>query len=88
MSVPGEGHEDVGNGEQCDGFHSAESFLSVRHPERSRFSGGARDLARSATIAHARSLSPLVKTRAIGMTHRISGDADKNHQDIKHKYAS
>src|SRR5580704_5919448 len=40
-----------------------------RHPEQSRFSGGARDLARSAQVVRARSLGPLVKARAFGMTH-------------------
>jgi len=45
------------------------AFGKVRHPERSRFSGGARDLAWGGTELHARSLRPLVKTRALGMTH-------------------
>jgi hypothetical protein len=43
--------------------------LSMRHPERSRFSGGVRDLARSAALMQARSLGALVKTRVFGMTH-------------------
>src|SRR5271157_235209 len=38
------------------------------HPERSRFSGGARDLARSISMVRARSFGPLVKARAFGMT--------------------
>jgi hypothetical protein len=45
-----------------------------RHPERSRFSGGARDLARGVSVVRARSLGPLVKARAFGMTpHRRIG---------------
>jgi len=42
-----------------------------RHPERSRFTGGAKDLARSGYAAdalHARSLDPLEKARVFGMT--------------------
>jgi hypothetical protein len=42
--------------------------LRWRHPERSRFSGVARDLAWSATTVRARSLGPLVKARTFGMT--------------------
>jgi len=40
-----------------------------RHPERSRFSGGAQDLAWGVTALRARSLGPPVKARAFGMTH-------------------
>jgi hypothetical protein len=36
--------------------------LTLRHPERSRFSGEARDLAWSFVTLRARSLGPLVKT--------------------------
>jgi hypothetical protein len=46
------------------------NFFRLRHPERSRFSGEARDLALSDNgMIRARSLRPLVKTRAFGMTH-------------------
>ena len=45
----------------CCPFHG-------RHPERNRFSGGARDLAWSAQAVRARSLGPLAKARAFGMT--------------------
>jgi hypothetical protein len=38
------------------------------HPEQSRFSGGARDLARGVSEMRARSLGPLAKARAFGMT--------------------
>jgi hypothetical protein len=40
-------------------------LFSRRHPEQSRFSGGSRDLARSATALHARSLGPLVKNAVL-----------------------
>jgi hypothetical protein len=43
-------------------------FRGGAHPERSRFSGGAKDLAWSASTARAGSLGPLEKTRVIGMT--------------------
>jgi hypothetical protein len=40
------------------------------HPERSRFSGGAKDLPPSAS-SYLRSLRPLVKARAFGITPRM-----------------
>jgi len=42
-----------------------------RHPERSRFSGGERDLARITVMLLARSLRPLEQTRAFGMTPEV-----------------
>jgi hypothetical protein len=45
----------------------------VRHPDRSRFSGGGKDLAWSECEAlRARSLAPLVKARGFGMTPLLS----------------
>src|SRR5436309_12021753 len=41
--------------------------LDQRHPERSRFSGGVKDLPAYVSVA-ARFLAPLVKTRGFGMT--------------------
>ena len=49
---------------------SARAFyspLGVRHPERSRFSGGAKDLPCTKPL-RGRSLAPLVKARGFGMT--------------------
>ena len=44
-------------------------ILPRSHPEQSRFPGGAKDLARTAALlARARSLRPLEKARAFGMT--------------------
>src|SRR5579862_7278107 len=42
-----------------------------RHPERSRFSGGERDLARITVMLLARSLRPLEQTRAFGMIPEV-----------------
>jgi hypothetical protein len=47
-----------------------------RHPDRSRFSGGGKDLARGKQVVdqfHARSLDPLVKARVFGMTPSRNG---------------
>jgi hypothetical protein len=44
------------------------NLLRRRHPERSRISGGARDLAWGVSAVRARSLGPLVKARTFGMT--------------------
>jgi len=53
-----------------------------RHPERSRSSGGARDLARGFSAVRARSLDPLVKARAFGMTPRSEYGAGP-HQPLR-----
>src|SRR5208283_4399481 len=41
-----------------------------RHPERSRFSGGVKDLPRTKQL-QGRSLAPLVKAWGFGMTHSM-----------------
>ena len=51
------------------------TLLLRSHPERSRASGGAKDLARTGSaFAHARSLGPLVRARAFGMTPAEKGE--------------
>jgi len=60
-------------------------ILCGRHPERSRSSGGAKDLAWNALVMRARSLAPLVKARRFGMTPLKRSGLSKNSQILRGK---
>ena len=71
----------------CGGFRpravSQFEFAKSRHPERSRFSGGAKHLARGCRTLPARSLFPPVKTQGLGMTPslKFSRESHCSNQD-------